>query len=215
MNLEGRYDDKKLIDLTRQGVGRMPGFKQLGEESLAAIARFVLRRENTQVQAAKEDPRIAQKYVIDGYNKFLDPEGYPAVAPPWGTLNAVNLDTGKIEWKIPFGEHPELAAKGMKDTGSENYGGGVVTRAAYFLSPPPTRTRSSAPSTKEPASFCGKRPCLFPETLHRLSLKSMGNPICCWLVEEGSPELSLAAFMSPILCPTNDSRLFFAATLKA
>lgn len=133
LDLGVRYDDAKMRELLRQGVGRMPGFKQLGDESLGAIARFVLRRENTQVQAAAEDPRIAQKYAMDGYNKFLDPDGYPAIAPPWGTLNAVNLDTGKIEWKIPFGEHPELAAQGMKDTGSENYGGGIVTRGGLFF----------------------------------------------------------------------------------
>jgi len=67
------------------------------------------------------------KYTSDGYNKFLDPDGYPAVEPPWGTLNAINLDTGEIAWKIPFGEYPELVAKGIRDTGSENYGGPVVT----------------------------------------------------------------------------------------
>lgn len=67
------------------------------------------------------------KYRFTGYDKFLDPDGYPAVEPPWGTLNAIDLNTGKYLWKIPFGEYPELAAKGMTDTGSENYGGPVVT----------------------------------------------------------------------------------------
>jgi quinoprotein glucose dehydrogenase len=47
--------------------------------------------------------------------------------PPWGTLNAIDLNTGKYLWKIPLGEYPELAAAGMKNTGSENYGGPVVT----------------------------------------------------------------------------------------
>jgi quinoprotein glucose dehydrogenase len=67
------------------------------------------------------------KYRFTGYKKFLDPEGYPAIAPPWGTLNAINLNTGDYAWKIPLGEYPELAAQGMKTTGSENYGGPVVT----------------------------------------------------------------------------------------
>src|SRR5207247_8578288 len=67
------------------------------------------------------------KYTSDGYNKFLDPDGYPAVEPPWGTLNAINLDNGEIAWKIPFGEYPELVAKGIRNTGSENYGGPIVT----------------------------------------------------------------------------------------
>jgi quinoprotein glucose dehydrogenase len=67
------------------------------------------------------------KYRFTGYHKFLDPEGYPAVLPPWGTLNAINLNTGEYAWKIPLGQYPDLAANGQKDTGSENYGGPIVT----------------------------------------------------------------------------------------
>ncbi len=65
--------------------------------------------------------------------KFLDPDGYPAVAPPWGTLNAIDLNTGKYLWKIPFGEYPELAAKGMTQTGSENYGGPILTASGLLI----------------------------------------------------------------------------------
>jgi quinoprotein glucose dehydrogenase len=67
------------------------------------------------------------KYLNDGYNRFLDPDGYPAIKPPWGTLNAINLNTGQYAWRIPFGEYPKLANEGMRNTGSENYGGPVVT----------------------------------------------------------------------------------------
>ena len=73
------------------------------------------------------------KYLSDGYNKFLDADGYPAIQPPWGTLNAINLSTGEIAWKIPFGEYPELAAKGVAITGSENYGGPVVTAGGLLV----------------------------------------------------------------------------------
>ena len=73
------------------------------------------------------------KYTTDGYNKFLDPEGYPAVEPPWGTLNAINLDAGEIDWKIPLGEFPELVAQGIRNTGSENYGGPVVTAGGLLF----------------------------------------------------------------------------------
>jgi quinoprotein glucose dehydrogenase len=67
------------------------------------------------------------KYDFTGYHKWYDPDGYPAVAPPWGTLNAIDLNSGEYIWKIPLGEYPELAAQGLKVTGTENYGGPIVT----------------------------------------------------------------------------------------
>jgi len=73
------------------------------------------------------------KYHFTGYKRLLDPEGYPAVAPPWGTLNAIKLNTGEYVWKIPLGEYPDLAAKGMKNTGTENYGGPLVTAGGLLL----------------------------------------------------------------------------------
>ena len=76
---------------------------------------------------------VELKYTTDGYNKFLDPDGYPGITPPWGTLSAINLDTGDYVWKKPFGEYPELVAKGMKDTGAESHGGGIVTAGGLFF----------------------------------------------------------------------------------
>lgn len=73
------------------------------------------------------NPLINNDYRFTGYRKFLDPDGYPATAPPWGTLTAINLNTGEHAWQVPLGEYPELVALGMKNTGSENYGGPVVT----------------------------------------------------------------------------------------
>ncbi len=73
------------------------------------------------------------KYISDGYNKFLDKDGYPAIQPPWGTLTAIDLNSGKTVWKIPLGEYPELAAKGLTGTGSENYGGPVVTAGGLLF----------------------------------------------------------------------------------
>jgi quinoprotein glucose dehydrogenase len=73
------------------------------------------------------DPRINTSFRFTGYRKFLDPDGYPATATPWGTLSAINLNTGEYAWQVPLGEYPELVAQGLKNTGSENYGGPVVT----------------------------------------------------------------------------------------
>ena len=67
------------------------------------------------------------RYSFNGYPRFRDNEGYPANKPPWGTLNCIDLNTGKLVWKVPLGEYPELAARGVPKTGTENYGGAIVT----------------------------------------------------------------------------------------
>ena len=114
--------------IVRGGAGRMPAFPTLSAEALTAIENFVLRGEEGELIQASSDSSVADvPYTHDGYNRFLDPEGYPAISPPWGTLNAVNLDTGEIEWTVRLGEYPELTEQGIPTTGSENYGGPVVT----------------------------------------------------------------------------------------
>jgi quinoprotein glucose dehydrogenase len=115
------------ITLTiRTGKGRMPAFPNLYEDQLTGLVNFLLTGENKELSSS--EPRPAEmKYRLTGYRRFLDPEGYPAIAPPWGTLNAIDLNTGEYKWKINLGQYPALAAQGLKDTGSENYGGPIVT----------------------------------------------------------------------------------------
>ena len=76
---------------------------------------------------------VADRYRFTGYNRFVDPDGYPAVAMPWGTLNAIDMNTGQYVWKIPLGQYPELAAQGQTRTGSENYGGPIVTAGGLLF----------------------------------------------------------------------------------
>jgi quinoprotein glucose dehydrogenase len=121
-----RMNFMQIASNIRNGKGRMPGFPNLTDEQVSAIADFLSNGQNKEL-SSEAPPPPSMKYHLTGYNRFLDPDGYPAVAPPWGTLNAINLNTGEYLWKIPFGEYPELAAAGLRDTGTENYGGPIVT----------------------------------------------------------------------------------------
>lgn len=91
---------------------------------------FILEVPPTAGRPAKASPATEStypRYAFAGFRKFVDREGYPAIKPPWGTLNAVDLNTGEIKWKVPLGEYAELTARGIPPTGTENYGGPVVT----------------------------------------------------------------------------------------
>jgi quinoprotein glucose dehydrogenase len=117
----------------KNGKGRMPGFPNLTEEQMFALINYLTSGESKEELKSSSIPLTSTKYRFTGYKKFLDPEGYPAVLPPWGTLNAINLNTGEYFWKTPLGEYPELAAKGMKNTGTENYGGPIVTAGGLLF----------------------------------------------------------------------------------
>jgi quinoprotein glucose dehydrogenase len=139
-SLIGIMDRKSAAEINatiRNGKGRMPGFSNLSEDRISDLLSYLTNPGDKQNGASENDRKeletppeaqaAAMKYHFTGYRKFLDPDGYPAVAPPWGTLSAINLNTGEYVWKIPLGEYPELAAQGQKNTGTENYGGPVVT----------------------------------------------------------------------------------------
>ena len=115
----------EITATVKNGKGRMPGFPSLSDDQLLALVSYLTGGESKELVSSES--LQPSKYRFTGYRKFLDPEGYPAVASPWGTLNAINLNTGEYLWRIPLGEYPELAAQGLKHTGTENYGGPIVT----------------------------------------------------------------------------------------
>jgi glucose dehydrogenase len=117
-----RLSREQLVQVIHDGRGRMPGFPKLQPDALNALLRF-LGAPDLNAPVHQQAP----EYSFTGYRRFLDPDHYPAIAPPWGTLNAIDLNTGEYLWKIPLGEYPDLAARGVKNTGSENYGGPIVT----------------------------------------------------------------------------------------
>jgi quinoprotein glucose dehydrogenase len=117
-----------VVQLLQTGRGVMPAVAFLTDAQKEAVAAFVLGEEKP--GARDEDIGNAiggEPYTHTGYNRWFDTNGYPALKPPWGTLNAINLNTGEYEWTIPLGEYPELTAKGIPPTGTENYGGPIVT----------------------------------------------------------------------------------------
>lgn len=134
VDIGNRLSEQQIEQTIRKGAGRMPGFPQLTPEAISAITAYLAKGEEKEVISANQSNLIPPiKYNIDGYNKLLDPDGYPGITPPWGTLTAINLNEGKISWQVPLGEYPELARQGLHDTGSENYGGPVVTSNGLLI----------------------------------------------------------------------------------
>jgi quinoprotein glucose dehydrogenase len=138
LGVQRKYTKARFFELLSTGRRMMPGFNKLSPEEKNALASFILDLKADQkkkftgpVEKTEEAPK--QLYGFTGYNKFLTKEGYPAIKPPWGTLNAINLNTGLYEWKIPFGEFEELKKKGIPTTGRENYGGSVVTAGGLLF----------------------------------------------------------------------------------
>ena len=129
-----RRTREELTTLIKEGGGRMPAFDYLGK-NVDEIVDFLMTGKDAghvDPEAAAKDPNWL-KYRNEGYILFRDPDGYPPLTPPWGTLNAIDLNKGEIRWRIPLGEYPELVAQGIAHTGSDNYGGPVVTSSGLLF----------------------------------------------------------------------------------
>ena len=125
--------DDDIIKQVRNGKNGMPAFPPatLSETNLTALLDYLMVRDRplSRVAAKSERPR----YNITGYPRFRDNEGYPANKPPWGTLNCIDLNTGKLVWTVPLGEYPELVEQGFPKTGTENYGGAIATAGGLLF----------------------------------------------------------------------------------
>ncbi|MCB1097381.1 MAG: PQQ-binding-like beta-propeller repeat protein [Verrucomicrobiae bacterium] len=122
-----------VLAVLEAGKGVMPSFAFLSDSQRKAVAAYLLGLD--EADAAAEDATVfdAAPYAHTGYNRFFDPEGYPAVKPPWGTLNAIDLNTGEYLWSTRLGEFAELTARGIPKTGTENYGGPIVTAGGVLF----------------------------------------------------------------------------------
>ena len=138
INMQTKYNTDQVFSLLSAGRRMMPSFNYITKEEKDAIISYVLELKKEQQKNFIRPPQANDAYRnlpyrMTGYNKFLSPEGYPAISPPWGTLTAINLNTGEHVWKTTLGEYPELKEKGIPPTGTENYGGPVVTAGGLLF----------------------------------------------------------------------------------
>ncbi len=138
IGVDQRLKKEDIINLVQSGKGVMPSFGFLSSDQKAAVADFLFGRStvndgSSKVELGVDDSLGSSPYTHTGYNRWLDPSGYPAVKPPWGTLNAIDLNTGEYKWRVTLGEVPELTAKGIPPTGTENYGGPIVSNGDLVI----------------------------------------------------------------------------------
>jgi quinoprotein glucose dehydrogenase len=134
VELGRRMSRDDIRTMLRDGKGKMPSFQHLPEAQVEELITYLLAPVTAGAPAQKsESGAAAPQFSHTGYNRFLDPEGYPAVKPPWGTLAAIDLNKGEIKWQRTLGEVPELSARGLPPTGTENYGGPVVTAGGLIF----------------------------------------------------------------------------------
>lgn len=127
INISNKLSKEELLKQIKLGKGMMIGFPQLTSIEKEGLISFLMDENDKRevVSNLSESEEIPYKH--KGYNKFLTSDGLPAISPPWGTLHAIDLNSGEFIWSVPFGETPELKEQGYPTTGTENYGGAVVT----------------------------------------------------------------------------------------
>ena len=133
VNLPKKMPRAEAEKIIAGGKAVMPAFPALSAQERKELLSFLYN--DKPVRSEDDDEPIAPgvPYTHTGYNRFLDPEGYPAVKPPWGTMNAIDLNAGTIAWQVPLGEVPALVARGRRNTGTENYGGPIITAGGLIF----------------------------------------------------------------------------------
>ena len=125
-------DEQDIVNIIRNGKNMMPSFSQFNTKEIQTLMAYLNSDEDSPGELrAHGDVKI--RYAQEGYNRFNDNQGFPAIAPPWGTLNAIDLTTGNFVWRKPLGEYPELVKQGIRHTGTLNYGGAVATAGGVIF----------------------------------------------------------------------------------
>ena len=130
--VKDRFSLDSIKTIVRKGKGAMPGMPNLTSEEINAIAHFISGME-LEVDHRAEKPKSKVPYAVAGFGRFKDNRGFPVVKPPWGTLNAIDLNTGEYVWKIPLGHEEQLNDPAIEVSGTENYGGPVITAGGLLF----------------------------------------------------------------------------------
>ncbi|WP_128544353.1 outer membrane protein assembly factor BamB family protein [Larkinella soli] len=127
-----RLTPEAIHQILKKGRGMMPAFSHLSDAERTAIVNFISGKVSSE-NVASAGRRTWLPYVHTGYNRWYDKNGYPVSRPPWGTLTAIDMNTGEHRWQIPLGEFPALTRQGLPPTGTDNYGGPVVTAGGLIF----------------------------------------------------------------------------------
>lgn len=120
VGLGQRYTDRSRVEeIIRKGTGNMPPVTGIEDRDIQRLLQYLY--------AEGEPPEGGEpEFVYSGLKRLRDHEELPGSKPPWGTLAAIDLNSGRIRWQVPLGEHPG-APDEIQPTGVENFGGPVVT----------------------------------------------------------------------------------------
>ncbi len=124
-DLGNRLTLEDVKEVIKNGKGVMPSFAYINDEQIEAVYNYILGLEGTKEK--EMDESWPYPYKFRGYERLYAPDGFPIIKPPWGQLTAVDMNKRGIVWQVPLGEHKKLTELGMPITGTENYGGPVVT----------------------------------------------------------------------------------------
>ena len=136
VDVRDRLSKDQILELMQTGRGQMPSFATFSELEKRAVLAFLFNEGRDEMLETKDlELSYAEEYPVTmtGHHDWRDPEGFPVNKRPWGTLNCVDLDEGKLKWQVPLGTYPKLEARGEPPTGTFNIGGPVVTKGGLVF----------------------------------------------------------------------------------
>ncbi|AMY11124.1 Quinoprotein glucose dehydrogenase [Luteitalea pratensis] len=133
IDIDKRQPREAVNDVVAYGRGQMPPFTSLPEDVRKDIIAYLFGDAPKEAPKVTDDVQTDIPYIFGGYTRLLDDKGYPGVAPPWGTLTAVDVGAGTIKWQVTLGDRPEARQPKAPPTGTENYGGPAITAGGVLF----------------------------------------------------------------------------------